>query len=65
MTSKQYKERFKKGRKCLQETHDTSIGKKWLHGVVISVAQHSQNVKVNSGLVIHHQFDQIPERSTE
>ena len=39
--------------------------KKWLHGVVISVAQHSLKVKLTSDFVIHHHFDQIRKRSIE
>ena len=37
----------------------SSVGKKWLPDKVISVAQHSVKVKLTSGLVIHHHFDQI------
>lgn len=33
------------------------IGKKWLPGKVISVAQRSVKVKLTSGLVIHRHFD--------
>ena len=42
-----------------------SVGKKWLHGVVISVAQRSIKIKLTSGLVIHCHFDQIRKRSIE
>ena len=42
-----------------------SIGKKWLHGKVISVAQRSLKVKLISGLVIHRHFDQIHKRTVD
>ena len=41
------------------------IGGKWLHRIVISVAQHSLKVKLTSGLVIHRNFDQIRKRSID
>ena len=43
----------------------SSIGKKWLLGKVISVAQRSVKVKLTSGLVIHRHFDQIRERTVD
>ena len=46
-------------------TNYASIGKKWLHGVVINVAQHSLKVKLTSGLVMNCHFDQICKRSVE
>ena len=42
-----------------------NYAKKWLHGIVISVAQRSLKVKLTSGLVMHHHFDQIRKRSVE
>ena len=46
-------------------TNYASIGKKWLHGIVISVSQHSLKVKLTSGLVMNRRFDQICKRSVE
>ena len=42
-----------------------SIGKKWLNGIVISVAQCSLKVKLTSSLVIHRHFDQICKGSAD
>ena len=42
-----------------------STGKKWLDGIVISVAQCSLKVKLTSGLVIHRHFDQIRKGSVD
>ena len=41
------------------------IGKKWLPGKVISVAQCSVKVKLISGLVIHRHFDQVRKRTVD
>ena len=46
-------------------TNYASIGKKWLHGVVISVAQCSLKVNLTSGLVMNCHFDEICKRSVE
>ena len=43
----------------------SSVGKKWLPGKVISVAQRSVKVKLTSSLVIHHHFDQIRKRTVD
>ena len=43
----------------------SSVGKKWLPGKVISVAQRSVKVKLTSGLVIYRHFDQIRKRTVD
>ena len=55
---------FVEGEKVFARNY-ASIGKKWLHGIVISVAQRSLKVRLTSGLVIHHHFDQIRKRSLD
>ena len=41
----------------------SKIGKKWLPGIAISVAQRSVKVKLTNGLVIHRHFDQVRKRT--
>ena len=41
----------------------SKIGKKWLPGIAISVAQRSVKVKLTNGLVIHRHFDQVHKRT--
>ena len=55
---------FVEGEKVFARNY-ASIGKKWLDGIVISVAQRSLKVKLTSGLVIHRHFDQIRKRSVD
>ena len=43
----------------------SKIGKKWLSGEIISIAQRSVKVKLFNGLVIHRHLDQIRKRSVE
>ena len=52
---------FVDGEKAFARNY-SSIGKKWLPGKVISVAQRSVKVKLTSGLVVHCHFDQIRKR---
>ena len=55
---------FAEGEKVYARNY-SSIGKKWLPGKVISVAQRSVKVKLTSGLVIHRHLDQIRKRTVE
>ena len=43
----------------------SKVGKKWLPGIMLSVAQRSVKVKLISDLVIHRHFDQIRKRTVE
>ena len=55
---------FVEGEKVFVRSY-SKVGKKWLPGIVLSVAQRSVKVKLTSGLVIHHHFDQIRKRTVE
>ena len=55
---------FVEGEKVFVRNY-SKIGKKWLPGIVLSVAQRSVKVKLTSGLVIHRHFDQIRKRTVK
>ena len=58
------KRTFVDGEKVFARNY-SSVGKKWLPGKVIRVAQHSVKVKLINGLVIHRHFDQISKRTVD